>query len=82
MGFEGYEIANIKGNLMVMMKGPIACMGEVLAHRSHWAPGDARGSQSLFSSQTLLDAVLKLPDSEEKSDVVQTLLNNPRLEGL
>ena len=55
--YKDYEIEGIKGNLMVMIRGPEGCLGEVIYQWIGWTPGDARGSQDSPTLEALKRAV-------------------------
>ena len=55
--FHSFEIEGIKANLMLMMRGPMGCLGEVISQWIKWSPGDARGSQDRPTLEALKRAI-------------------------
>ena len=57
LGFKEYEIKNIKANPTLLINAPRSYLSDMLGSWSHWAPGDARGSEDFATLEALKSAV-------------------------
>ena len=61
---------------MIVMQGPEGCLGEVLSTWTHWAAGDARGSED----RATLEALKRAVDVAGFPDIANSLTLSERRE--